>query len=181
MKEILVKDVMIPIANYVTVKPENHLPGMLRAIEAKRQSEEGHAHRDAIVIDADGRFVGKVTMIDVFRALDKGFRKIRMERGEKTLTDNFVQKAVREMNLWMDPVETVCQRGSKVTVGEAMHKPEDSEFIQEDDSLEKALSYFVLGVHQPLIVKKGNDVTGVLRFGDLFEVVHKRLVACELT
>ncbi len=181
MKEILVKDVMIPIANYVTVKPENHLPGMLRAIEAKRQSEDMHAHRDAIVIDADGRFVGKVTMIDIFRALDSGFRKIHKERSEKFLTDSFVQKAVREMNLWMDPVETVCQRGSKVTVGEAMHKPEDSEFIQEDDSLEKALSYFVLGVHQPLIVKKGNDVTGVLRFGDLFDVVHKRLVACELT
>ena len=181
MKEILVKDVMIPIANYVTVKPENHLPGLLRAIEKKRQSEEGHAHRDAIVIDEAGRFVGKVTMIDIFRALDRGFRKVRTERDEKTLTDHFVQKAVRELNLWMDPVETVCQRGSKVTVGEAMHKPDESEFIQEDDSLEKALSYFVMGVHQPLIVKNGDDVTGVLRFGDLFEVVHKRLVACELT
>ncbi|MGD9249576.1 MAG: CBS domain-containing protein [Desulfobacterales bacterium] len=181
MKEILVKNVMIPISNYVTVKPENHLPGVLRAIEEKRQSERGNAHRDAIVIDKNGRFVGKVTMIDIFRALDSGFRKIRDERDERTLTDHFVQKAVRELNLWMDPVETVCQRGSKVTVGEAMHKPEDSEYIQEDDSLEKALSYFVMGVHQPLIVKKGDDVTGVLRFGDLFEVVHKRLVACELT
>ncbi len=40
MKEILVKDVMIPIANYVTVKPDNHLPGLLRAIEAKRLTEE---------------------------------------------------------------------------------------------------------------------------------------------
>ncbi|MDJ0802723.1 MAG: CBS domain-containing protein [Desulfobacterales bacterium] len=181
MKEILVKDVMIPIANYVTVKPENHLPGVLRAIEAKRMEEAGHAHRDAIVIDTDGRFVGKVTMLDVFRALDSGFRKIRDERGEKTLTDHFVQKAVRELNLWMDPLETVCQRGSRVTVAEAMHRPEDSEYIQEDDSLEKALSYYVMGVHQPLIVKKGDDVTGVLRFGDLFEVVHERLVACELT
>ncbi len=181
MKEILVKDVMIPIANYVTVKPENHLPGLLRAIEKKRQAEEGHAHRDAIVIDDSGRFVGKVTMIDIFRALDSGFRKVDSERGEQFLTDHFVQKAVRELNLWLDPVETVCQRGSKVTVGEAMHKPEDSEFIQEDDSLEKALSYYVMGVHQPLIVKNGDDVTGVLRFGDLFEVVHKRLLACKLT
>jgi CBS domain-containing protein len=181
VKEILVKDVMIPIANYVTVKPENHLPGLLQAIEKKRQSEKGHAHRDAIVIDEEGRFVGKVTMIDIFRSLDSGFRKMRTDGGEQTLTDHFVQKAVRELNLWMDPVETVCQRGSKITVGEAMHKPDKSEFIQEDDTLEKALSYFVMGVHQPLIVKNGDDVTGVLRFGDLFEVVHKRLVACELT
>ncbi len=181
MKEILVKEVMIPISNYVTVKPENHLPGLLRAIEKKRQAEEGHAHRDAIVIDQEGRFVGKVTMIDIFRALDRGFRKVRNESGKQTLTDGFVQKAVRELNLWIDPIETVCQRGSKVTVADAMHTPEKSEFIQENDSLERALSYYVMGVHQPLIVKNGDEVTGVLRFGDLFEVVHKRLVACELS
>ena len=181
MKEILVKDVMIPIADYVTVKPENHLPGVLRAIEAKRDSEAGHAHRDAIVINDEGRFVGKVTMIDIFRSLDSGFRKIRTERSEKTLTDHFVQKAVRELNLWMDPVETVCQRGSNITVADAMHVPESSEFIQESDTLEKALSYYVLGVHQPLIVKNGDDVTGVLRFGDLFEIVRERLLKCDLS
>ena len=181
MKEILVKDVMIPISSYVTVKPENHLPGVLRAIEKKRQSESGHAHRDAIVIDQEGRFVGKVTMIDIFRALDRGFRKIKSESGEKFLTDSFVQKAVRELNLWMDPVETVCQRGSNVTVADAMHKPEPSEFIQESDTLEKALSLYVMGVHQPLIVKNGEEVTGVLRFGDLFEIVRERLLKCDLT
>ncbi len=181
MKELLVKDIMIPISNYVTVKPENHLPDVLRAIEEKRQSEKRHAHRDAIVIDQEGRFVGKVTMIDIFRALDRGFRKIRDESGEQTLTDGFVQKAVRELNLWMDPVETVCQRGSRVTVADAMHTPEESEYIEESDSLERALSYYVMGVHQPLIVKNGDNVTGILRFGDLFEVVRERLLKCDLT
>jgi Mg2+/Co2+ transporter CorC len=181
VNEILVKDVMIPIANYVTVHPENHLPGVLRAIEQKRAAEQGHAHRDAIVVDQDGRFVGKVTMIDIFRALDRGFRKIKDEGGEKTLTDGFVQKAVRELNLWLEPVETVCQRGSSVTVADAMHTPGPSEYIQETDTLEKALSFYVMGVHQPLIVKNGNDVTGVLRFGDLFEIVRERLLKCDLS
>jgi hypothetical protein len=35
-----------------------------------------------------------------------------------------------------------------------------------------------MGVHQPLIVKDGETVTGVLRFGDVFEVVRKELLAC---
>ncbi len=180
MKEILVKDVMIPIANYVTVKPENHLPGMLRAIEAKRQSEDGHAHRDAIVVDADGRFVGKVTMLDILRAIEPNFRRIHKEQQEQTLTEGFVRKAVQELNLWLDPVEDVCSRGSDVTVADAMHVPKKSEYIQEDDSLERALSFYVMGVHQPLIVKKGDNVTGILRFGDLFEVVRERLLKCDL-
>jgi Mg2+/Co2+ transporter CorC len=78
----------------------------------------------------------------------------------------------------MEPAEDICQRGSKVTVAEAMHVPGKSEYIKEDDNLEKALNYYVMGVHQPLIVKKGDEVTGVLRFGDIFEIVRERLLSC---
>ena len=61
-----------------------------------------------------------------------------------------------------------------------MHVPEKIEIIQETDTIEKALNLYVMGVHQPLIVKDGNTVTGVLRFGDIFEAVRKALLACEI-
>lgn len=179
MRNIHVSQVMIPISNYVTVKKEDHLTDVLLAIEKKRQSEQGHAHRDAIVVDGSGQFVGKVTMIDIFRSLEPNYRKIQREKSSQTLTDDFVRKAVKQLNLWMEPVETVCQRGGKVTVADAMHIPEKSEYIQESDTLEKALSFFVMGVHQPLIVKNGDTVTGVLRFGDIFEVIRDGLLKCE--
>ena len=179
MKNIHVNQVMIPIANYVTVKKEDHLTEVLLAIEKQRKAEQGHAHRDAIVVDGSGNFVGKVTMIDIFRSLEPNYRKLLPEKSKQTLSDDFVRKAVKELNLWMEPVEDVCQRGSKVTVADAMHIPEKSEYIQEKDSLEKALSLFVMGVHQPLIVRNGDTVTGVLRFGDLFEVIREGLLCCE--
>ena len=178
MKNIHVDQVMIPIANYVTVKKEDHLTEVLLAIEKQRQAEQGHAHRDAIVVDENGQFVGKVTMIDIFRSLEPNYRKLMPEKSKQTLTDEFVRKAAKELNLWMEPVEDVCQRGSKVTVADAMHIPEKSEYVQENDSLEKALSLFVMGVHQPLIVKNGDTVTGVLRFGDIFEVIREGLLRC---
>lgn len=180
MKEISIKELMIPIGNYVTVKKEDRLVDVLAAIENKRQSEGGHAHRDAIVVDEEGRFVGKVTMIDIFRALEPNYRKVRKAQQEQTLTDSFVRKAVQELNLWLEPVEDVCGRGGGVTVGDAMHVPEKSEYVQEDDTMEKALSLYVMGVHQPLIAKAGDTVTGVVRFGDIFEVVRERLLNCKL-
>lgn len=180
MKDILVKELMIPIANYVTVKKEDHLVEVLTAIENKRKAEQGHAHRDAIVVDDSGQFVGKVTMIDIFRALEPNFRKVKKAEQEQTLTSEFVRKAVRELNLWIEPVEDVCARGGGVTVADAMHVPENSEYIREEDTLEKALSLYVMGVHQPLIVKNGDTVTGVVRFGDIFEVVRERLLKCDL-
>jgi Mg2+/Co2+ transporter CorC len=180
MKDMKVKEVMIPIANYVTVKKENNLTGVLNAIEQLRKTKQGHVHRDAIVVDEDGRFVGKVTMIDIFRSLEPNYRKVQRRQKDHTLTDAFVSKAVKELNLWIEPAENICARGSKVTVADAMYVPEKSEYIQENDTLEKALNYYVMGVHQPLIVKDGDTVTGVLRFGDIFEIVHERLLNCKI-
>ena len=61
-----------------------------------------------------------------------------------------------------------------------MHVPEDHEYVQEEDSCEKALHDYVMGVHEPLIVKKGDKVTGVLRFADLFEIVRKEMLSCSI-
>ena len=96
MKDIAVKEVMIPISDYVTVKRENNLSDVLKAIEDKRRAGQGHAHRDAIVVDENGRFMGKVTMIDIFRSLDPYYRKPVGEKKRQTLTDEFVNKMIKE-------------------------------------------------------------------------------------
>jgi CBS domain containing-hemolysin-like protein len=179
MKKIIVKELMIPIADYVTVNKTDTLLDVLQALESEQQAN-AHAHRDAIVVDDGGTFMGKVTMIDIFRALEPGYRKIMKDRATGTLTSDFVMKAVKEFNLWMEPEKDICQRGSKKTVAEVMHVPEKIEFLQENDTIEKALNLYVMGVHQPLIVKDGDTVTGVLRFGDMFEVVRKALLACDI-
>jgi CBS domain-containing protein len=179
MKKIAVKELMIPISDYVTVKKTDTLVDVLKALETARKANQ-HAHRDAIVVDDAGTFLGKVTMIDIFRALEPNYKKLMRDSGAGTLTGAFVRKAVKEFNLWLEPEQDICQRGARKTVAEVMHTPRSIEYLQEDDTLEKALNLYVMGVHQPLIVKAGDAVTGVLRFGDMFEVVRQRLLACEI-
>ena len=179
MKKIAVKTIMIPIADYVTVNKTDSLVDVLQALESARAANE-HAHRDAIVVDANGAFLGKVTMIDIFRALEPNYKKMISSSATGTLTSAFVMKAVKEFNLWMAPEADICQRGARKTVAEVMHTPKSVEFLQEDDTLEEALNLYVMEVHQPLIVKRGDTVTGVLRFGDVFEVVRKALLTCQV-
>ncbi|MGD8702058.1 MAG: CBS domain-containing protein [Desulfosarcina sp.] len=179
MKQIFVKELMIPISNYVTVKQSDTLVDVLQALESARQAD-AHAHRDAVVVDDGGTFLGKVTMIDVFRALEPNYQKMVGKASEGTLTKAWVMKAVQSFHLWSAPEADICQRGARKTVGEVMHAPRSFEFLREDDTLEKALNLYVMGVHQPLIVKRDETVTGVLRFGDMFEVVRKGLLACKI-
>ena len=182
MNKTQVKEIMIPILNYVTVQKENTLVEVLQSLEQARKSENEHAHRDAIVIDANGVFIGKLTMIDVFRALEPNYTKVEQQQEQGVLTADFVMKAAQDFNLWIEPTQTICERGSRLKVADVMHIPKKIEYIKETATLEKALHLYVMGVHQPLIMKnKDRKVTGVLRFGDIFEVVRQRLLSCDVS
>jgi len=181
MDKIQVKEIMIPILNYVTVQKENSLVEVLQSLEQARKSEKEHAHRDAIVVDASGDFIGKLTMIDVFRALEPNYAKVEQQQEKGTLTDDFVMKAAKDFNLWIEPTQTICERGGRLKVSDVMHTPEKKEYIKETDTLENALHLYVMGIHQPLIVKnEEGKVTGVLRFGDIFEAIRQQLLNCSI-
>jgi len=182
MNKTQVKEIMIPILNYVTVQKENTLVEVLQSLEQARKSENEHAHRDAIVVDANGAFIGKVTMIDVFRALEPNYVKVEQQQEKGTLTADFVMEAAKDFNLWVEPTQTICERGGRLTVSDVMHTLEKMEYIEENATIENALHLYVMGIHQPLIVKdKDGKVTGLLRFGDVFEVVRQRLLNCEVS
>ncbi|MBW2634960.1 MAG: CBS domain-containing protein, partial [Deltaproteobacteria bacterium] len=80
MIDILAKDVMIPISRYVTVKKTDTLINVIQALDDARKSEAEHAHRDAIVTNENGEFVGKVTMLDIFKALEPNYQKLEKKR-----------------------------------------------------------------------------------------------------
>jgi len=181
MIDLLVKDTMIPISRYINVKKTDTLIDVIQALEDARVSESEHAHRDAIVVDENGAYIGKVTMLDVFRALEPNYQKVGKKDAAGALTHDFVMKAVRDFNLWVEPMRDVCSRGAHKTVFEVMHVIGDTEFIEEQDSLELALHKYVMGVHQPLVVKSGDTVTGILRFGDVFEVTRQAMLKCTIT
>mgnify|MGYP001820886360 CR=1 FL=1 len=178
MKETTVKQAMIPIANYVSVKKENNLVDVLQSLEEARESKEARAHRDAIVVDDNGTFIGKITMIDIFRSLEPTYQLVEKEKKKGFLTNEFVNKALKDFLIWMEPAHSICERGSKLKVARVMHTPERFEYIDENDTLEKAMALYVMGIHQPLIVRNGKEVTGLLRFGDVFEFVRENLLSC---
>jgi CBS domain-containing protein len=176
-----VQEIMIPISNYVSVQKEDSLIEVLQSLERARNSDNEHAHRDAIVVDKNGAFIGKVTMIDIFRALEPNYKKVQQQQGKRTLTAEFVMKAAKDFNLWMEPAQTICERGGRLKVADVMHTPERVEYVKETATLEEALHLYVMGIHQPLIVKNDNDiVTGLLRFGDVYEMVRQSLLECSI-
>ena len=119
-------------------------------------------------------------MIDVFRALEPNYKNLTENLQDGVLTKDYVMTAVKDFRLWKESIKDICERGSQIKVSEVMHVPEQDEYVQEKDSLEQALNRYVMDVHQPLIVKSADQITGVLRFGDLYEVIRTKMLACEI-
>ncbi|MGE4291080.1 MAG: CBS domain-containing protein [Desulfovibrio sp.] len=183
MKSIAVKELMVPLSEYVRVDVDDTLFDCFRALEADRERKglAGHAHRDALVIGKGGAFMGKVTMLDVFMALEPNYKRLfGNAKSENSLSADYVAKLYKDYDLWTEPLESLCQEGAGIKVGEIMRACDKAEFMDEDDDLGKALHRFVMGVHQPVIVRRGEEVTGVLRLGDVFEKVRELTLACKM-
>lgn len=179
MKHIPVKEVMIPVSQAITVTPEHTLYDLFQIFETRKE-KDGPPHREAIVLDQEGALAGTVTMADIFTALEPNYRKLFQRMGETAMARDQVIAAVRDFNLWSEPLRSLCDRGANVPIADILRKPKDQEFLSGEDSLEKALHACVMGAEQPMIVKEGKTVTGVLRSEDLFEVVRQHMLACTM-
>jgi len=175
-----IKELMIPVADYVTVDQNATLMDAFLALDEDRASRGDASHRDVLVRGEDGNVLGKLTMVDVFRALEPNYRKLKDEKTDYAmLTRDYVAKIFKRYELWTDALPNLCSRVAGLKVGDVAGEPLESEFVDQDDDLEMAIHRFIYGVHQPLLVRAGERVTGVLRYSDVYEAVRKHILACE--
>jgi len=167
-----VKDLMTPVGEYRTVGV-----GAIFGEVAAALADSGH--RDVIVVDGDGNLAGVLTMIDIMLALEPNYKKLgKKDLGSDTLSNRYVADVFKEFDLWSDTLNKVCQHGYSTKVAEAMYVPGEAEYLDEDDALEHAIHRFIIGTHQPLIVRRDGVITGVLRLSDVFGEITKRMLAC---
>lgn len=181
MNNILVKEVMIPVSEYIRVQGHKTLKeAMQLLLEKGNLKGGGHAHRDLLVEDDTGKIIGKLTMIDIINFMEPQYKTIRNSNAKQVLEPSFVQKVFKDFNLWSEPLTNLCEKVASAKILSVMHKPSKAEFINADATLSKALHSYVMGIHQPMLVTDKDNVLGVLRLGDIFEKVRQNILACEI-
>jgi predicted transcriptional regulator len=162
----------------MTVKKDSSLLDVFQALDQTKKSKDESPHKDSVVFDDNGAFLGTVTMIDIFKALEPNYSRVKQQhKTASKLSAGAYMKIAEDFNLWLEPTQTIRHRAGQLKVADVMHIPEPIEYIKEKENLEKAMHIYIMGVHQPLIVKNAdNVVTGVLRFGDIFEAFRQSLL-----
>ena len=185
MKTRRVKDLMVPLAEYATVSEEASLYAAVLALEEaqKHFRQDAYKHRAILVLDKNGRVVGKLSQLDVIKGLEAGYKKIGDFKGisHTGFSTDFIKSMVGKYDLWQKPLEDICRRAPHIKVRDVMYTPTEGEYVEEEAALDQAIHQLVVGHHQSLLVTKGGkEIVGILRLTDVFEQVCGMIKACDM-
>jgi len=184
VSDYLVKELMVPLSEYATVPEGSTLFDAVLALE-KAQEEFDHTkykHRGVLILDKDKRVIGKLSQLDVLRALepkDEDPGEIN-ELNQFGFSSNFVHKLRKQRRMKATPLKDLCSKASKLRVEDFMQTLSEGEFIEQEASLEMAVMQLVMGRHISLLVTRDKEILGILRLTDAFAAVFHTMKECEI-
>ncbi|MBF0211084.1 MAG: CBS domain-containing protein [Desulfamplus sp.] len=175
---------MVSLSKYATVDEGATLFEAVLALERAQEAYQGtkYPHRAILVLDANGQVLGKVSQMDVLRALEPKYAEMQ-ETANLAMygfSSKFIKSLVNYYKLWDSPLTDLCKKAGSISVTKFMRKPTEGEYIDENASLDEAIHQLVCGHHQSLIVTKDGQITGILRLTDLFDCVSGAMKQCGL-
>ncbi len=184
MKSYTVKDLMVPLSEYATVTEDATLyDAVLSLEEAQEKFEDKHTryrHRAILMLDKNRNVVGKLSQLDVLKALEPKYRDMIEGAGSHRygFTKQFMKSMLEDYNLFANPLDDICRKAGEQPVKKYMQTPTEGEYVSEDASLETAIHQLILGNSQSLLVTRDEKIVGVLRLTDVFAAVFHRMKAC---
>jgi len=184
MKNKLVKDIMVPLAEYATVSKEATLYEAVVALEQAQKSfrQDRYKHRAILVYDEHEKIVGKLSQMDVIRSLESGY--VKMGDVGAISHSGFSQELLKSMmekyDLWQSPLEDICRKAYQIKVKTIMYAPTKGEYVNEDATLDEAIHQLIMGRHQSLLVTSGKNIVGILRLTDVFTQVTDAMKSCKV-
>jgi len=186
MKTIYVKDLMVPLDEYATVSEEATLFEAVVALEKAQEkldrSRFKYLHRAVLVFDENNNIVGKISQLDVLRALEPKYGEMGDQQSISRFgfSQKFLQSLREQFSLLDRPFDEACKKAAQVKVKTFMYTPTEGEYIEEDSSLDVAIHRLVMGRHQSLLVTREKKIVGILKLTDVFAEIFQTMKTCEL-
>ena len=183
MEKINVESLMVPLEEYATVKDDANMQEAVKALKKAQEEFNSkdyfHTHRQLLVIDKDGNVLGKISQLDVIRALEPKYNDMGDMRylSRTGFSENFIKSMMDKYALYDIPLSDMCKRAENLMVKDFMYTPSEGEYVRANASLREAVHIFVMGEHQSLLVTKDEKIVGILRLTDVFMEIFQTMVS----
>ena len=182
----MIKDLLVPLEEYATVSDEATLYDAVMALEKAQEELDRtryhYLHRAILIFDKKNKIVGKISQLDVLRALEPKYEEMGHSGtiSRSGFSQQFLKSMIEQYSLWHEPLKDICKKASKIKVKNFMYKPTEGEYIEEDATLGDAVHQLVMGHHQSLLVTRGEEIVGILRLTDVFKEVFQTIKSHEI-
>jgi CBS domain-containing protein len=185
MKNYRVKDLMVPISEYATVRIGTSLIEAIQVLEKAQTAftASKYEHRAILVLDNDGSVVGKISQLRALRAIDREFDYVdEIDEVKKyRFSDAYIAELRAQYRTSGQQLSvSTLKAAAKKKVEEFMQRPTSGEFVSEDSELENAIHKLVAGTHLSLLVTSGEKIVGVLRTSDVFAAIFHEMTAAHV-
>jgi CBS domain-containing protein len=184
VRSYAVKDLVVPLSEYATVTEDATLYDAVLSLEqAQENFEDKHTryrHRAILMLDKAGSVVGKLSQLDVLKALEPKYQAMSEGEGSHRygISKQFMHSVWEDFNLFAGPLDDICRLAGEQPVKKFMHTPTEGEYVSEDASLEVAIHQLIIGHHQSLLVTRDEKIVGILRLTDVFAALFHKMKEC---
>lgn len=180
METYSVKDLMVPISEYATVKVGTSLIGAVQALEKAQEaySSTKYLHRAVLVLDDNDRVVGKISQSRALKAIepDHDFSAEIRKMKKFHFSDQYIAM-LRDLYSSQGKIMTkeILRQASTKKVEDFMQTPSIGEYVSEDCTLDTAIHRLVAGGHLSLLVTRDKKIIGILKLSDVFAAVFQEM------
>lgn len=178
-----VKDLMVPLSEYATVSEDASLYEAVLSLEKtlEEYKKAPDRHRAILVLDKNNNVIGKLSQLDVLRALEPKYDQIGDAKPLSSFglsrfgfSSKFLKSMMDQFKLWDEPLEVICKRAGNQNVKKFMYTPTEGEYVDENADINTAIHQLVMGHHQSLLVTSGGErrIIGILRLTDVFRSIR---------
>ena len=184
MTTYLVKDLMVPLSEYATVPKGSTLFDAVTALE-KAQEEFDHTkyrHRAVLILDQTKQVIGKLTQMDVLRALEPtGESSDEINALKKFgFSDRVILQLKKKILAQGETLKDICTKALKLKVEDFMQALSEEERVEESTTIDAAIQQLLSGNHFSLLATCGKSITGILRLSDVFAAVFHIMKECDI-
>jgi CBS domain-containing protein len=180
-----IKELMVPISEYATVDKDATLFEAVLALEKAQEKydQTKFQHRAVLVLDKKNKVVGKLSQLNVLRALELEKKKTDKieEISEFSFSAKYIANQLEQSRVKGTSLNEICLKPSKMKVEKFMKTPSEYQYVEEETSLEVAIYQLLTGNYLSLMVVREGNVVGVLRLTDIFLAIVQAMKENEST
>lgn len=181
MDNLRVRDLMVPLEKFPRIA---HSASFYEGLAALEEAQENFltgksGQRILLVENKDGKVIGKISPIDLFRGLETNYSRINAEETINRLGMHYIWRSMqKDYGLWEDPFKDLCRKAVNVHIRDFTKPPQEGQIVDANDGLTKCFHLFVMNRHDSLFVQEKGDLVGLLCFSDVFGKVSQTMKSC---